>query len=387
MDRFVRTEKQEKLLELTGKLADRFAGRADVVDREGVFPFENFNDLKEAGYLALTIPKEYGGKEISLYDFLLILERLGQGDASTALGLGWHLGILMDLSERREWDENTFQKLCHEVIESKTLINRAATEPATGSPTRGGRPETTATKNGNQWIINGRKTFTTMAPGLDYAIVTASIKDSDEVGGFLVPCQHEGVHVENTWDTLGMRGTRSDDLILDNVVLSKDALVEKIESDPKKKSPSGWLLHIPACYLGVAVAAKNYAVKFAKEFKPNSLPGPIKDVPHVQQKIGEMELELLKAQTLLYSSAERWDREPEARRDMQPELAAVKTVATNAAVTIVDLAMRLVGGRSLSRSTPLERYYRDVRAGIHNPPSDDITLSVLAKAALSREEQ
>src|SRR5699024_7448645 len=158
--------------------------------------------------------------------------------------------------------------------------NRAATEPATGSPTRGGKPETTARKDRDCWIINGRKTFTTMAPGLDYAIVTASIKDEDKICGFLIPCDKEGVRVENTWDTLGMRGTRSDDLILNNVVVSDEARVETMEMGSKKRSPMGWLLHIPASYLGVAEAAKNFAVTFAKEYHPNSLPGPIKDVPH-----------------------------------------------------------------------------------------------------------
>lgn len=382
MDRFIRTDEQRKMMEVTAGLADRFAERAEAVDREGAFPFENFTELKEAGFLALTIPEEFGGKAISLYDFLLILERLGQGDASTGLGLGWHLGIFMDLAKRREWEEELFEQLCREVVESKVLINRAATEPATGSPTRGGKPETMAVRSGNRWILNGRKTFTTMAPGLNYVVVTASIEDSEDVGGFLIPCSLEGVSIRNTWDTLGMRGTRSDDLILDHVVLSDEALVEIHEANSKKRSPMGWLLHIPACYLGVAAAAKNFAVQFAKEYSPNSLPGPIKDVPHVQQKIGEMELELFKARTLMYSVAERWDRFPEQRPAMQTDLAAVKTVATNAAVNVVDLAMRLVGGRSISRSMPLERYYRDVRAGIHNPPSDDITISALARAAL-----
>ncbi|HEU5139394.1 MAG TPA: acyl-CoA dehydrogenase family protein [Bacillales bacterium] len=385
MDRFVKTKEQEQRLEWVGRLADRFAERADEVDRQAAFPFENFRDLKESGYLALTVPEEYGGKNISLYDFLLLQERLGQGDASTSLAVGWHLGIFMDLADRREWEEDTLQRLCKEIVDSGVLVNRAATEPATGSPTRGGKPQTTATRYGDQWILNGRKTFTTMAPGLDYALVTATLEGTDDVGGFLVPCGSEGVRIENTWDTMGMRGTRSDDLLMENVALSDEAMVEKHESDNKKRAPMGWLLHIPACYLGVAAAAKNFAVKFAKEYKPNSLPGPIAEVPHVQQKIGEMELELLKARTLMYSTAERWDRDPEGRDGMQPDLAAVKTVATNAAVSVVDLAMRLVGGKSISRSMPLERYYRDVRAGIHNPPNDDITISVLAKAAIEEE--
>lgn len=385
MNRFVKNDKQRKLVDQAAQLADRFAGRSDDFDRESRFPFENFRDLNKAGFLALTIPEEYGGRNLSLYEFLLVLERLGQGDASTALGLGWHLGIFMDLADRREWKEEIFEEMCRKVVSDGALVNRAATEPATGSPTRGGKPETLAKRENGHWLLNGRKTFTTMAPGLDYAIVTASIEDSDEIGGFVVPCNQAGVTIKETWDTLGMRGTRSDDLILKNVELTDQALVETHESKGMKRAPMGWLLHIPATYLGVAAAAKNFAVKFAKEYSPNSLPGPIKDVPHIQQKIGEMELELLKARTMLYSVAERWDHDPACRQTLQTDLAAVKTVGTNAAVQVVDLAMRIVGGRSISRTMPLERHYRDVRAGIHNPPNDDITISALAKAALEED--
>lgn len=385
MNSFVKNEQQKNLVDTAANLADRFADRAEAFDEESRFPFDNFYDLKEKGFLSLTIPEEYGGRNIPLYDFLLVLERLAQGDASTALGLGWHLGIFMDLAERREWNREKFEEICRKVVDQGVLVNRAATEPATGSPTRGGKPETIAKQVNGKWVLNGRKTFTTMAPGLDLVIVTASLGNSEEIGGFIVPLNVNGVTIKETWDTLGMRGTRSDDLILENVELPDHALVEVHETKKKKRAPMGWLLHIPATYIGIAAAAKKFAVSFAKEYSPNSLPGPIKDIPHIQQKLGEMELELMKARTLLYSVAERWEREPESREGMQADLAAVKTVGTNAAVKVVDLAMRVVGGRSISRTMPLERYYRDVRAGIHNPPNDDITISALAQAALEEE--
>ncbi|HET7627242.1 MAG TPA: acyl-CoA dehydrogenase family protein [Bacillales bacterium] len=386
MNRFAVTERQKDLVKRAEVLAKRFSDRSAEIDREAKFPFKNFDDLKDAGFLKLTVPKRCGGEEITLYEMLLVLETLGKGDASTALSLGWHLGILMDLALRREWEKLQFERLCREVVENHALINRAATEPATGSPTRGGKPTTTAEKRGETWVLNGRKTFTTMAPGLDYAIVTASVGGSDEVGGFLVPLDAKGVEIEPTWDTLGMKGTRSDDLVMSNVALPLDARVETMEADSGKRSPMGWLLHIPAAYLGVGEAAKAFAVQFAQTYQPNSLPGPIKEVPHIQQKIGEMELELLKARALLYSVAESWETNAATRDFLQPELAAAKTVATNAAVHVVDLAMRVVGGRSLSRTLPLEQWYRDVRAGIHNPPNDDITYSVLAKHAFMEGE-
>jgi alkylation response protein AidB-like acyl-CoA dehydrogenase len=377
---FIKTERQETLFQQAAALADLFSQSAAEVDETSRFAFENFQELKDSSYVSLTVPKEYGGQEISLYEFLLIQERMSQGDASTALCIGWHLGVIYDLRENRAWKEEKFEQLCKEVVQNKILINRAATEVATGSPTRGGTPQTRAVKQNDKWVLSGRKSFTSMALGLNYSLVSAEIEDSGEVGIFLIDHHLYGISIEENWDMLGMRGTRSDDLVLNKVELPEDALVE-LESKNLNQVPRAWLLHVPACFLGIAISARNYAVSFASEYQPNSLKGPIKEIPAVQQKIGEMELELLKARHVLYSIANRWDTEPEKRASMGGELAAAKLIAVNTANKVVDLAMRIVGARSLQRACPLQRYYRDVRAGLHNPPMDDIVISLLAKQA------
>src|SRR5690606_2151002 len=194
----------------------------------------------------------------------------------------------------------------------------------------------------------------------------------------------DGVQVKETRDSISMRGTKSDDLILQDVMVPEAAIVY-VEDGTQTKLPKGWLLQIPAVYIGIASSARDYAIKFASEYKPNTLPGPIKEVPEVRRKVGEMELELFKARELLYSVARKWVEQPEERDRMGSELAAVKHIATNSANKIVDIAMRIVGSRSLSAKNPLQRYLRDVRAGLHNPPSDDMILYNLAKAVLDNE--
>lgn len=381
---YIQNDRQRNLVDLAGELADAFSERGEAYDREDEFPYENFKDLKKKGYGTLSLPKEYGGEEISLYELVMIQERLATGDAATALSIGWHLGGLMELTENRTWDEGVFKGLCEEIVANSALINRAASEPATGSPTRGGLPETKAVKTEEGWSLTGRKSFTSMARVLDYSLVSATIDDTEEKGFFLVDHDLEGVSIEETWDTISMKGTGSDDLVLTDVHLPSSALVERDSVNPRGKNdlPKAWLLHIPACYIGVAIAARNYAIQFAKDYSPNSLPGPIKDVPEVQRKIGEIELELFKARQILYSVADKWVREPEKRKDMASELASVKHVVTNSAFHIVDTAMRIVGAKSLFRSNPMQRYYRDVRAGLHNPPMDDMVIGMLANNAL-----
>ncbi|WP_077624899.1 acyl-CoA dehydrogenase family protein [Sediminibacillus massiliensis] len=381
---FINNDRQRRLLEKAQKLADRFAGRTKETEQTASFSEANLSDLKKEDYVTLPLPRKFGGEELSLYEFLLLQEKLAEGDGSAALSIGWHMGIVMELSEQELWEQETFEAFAKDIGENKKVVNRAASEPATGSPTRGGIPETTAVREGNEYILNGRKTFTTMASVLDYYIVTAYVQDKDAVGSFLIDCNTPGIRVDHTWDTLGMRGTGSDDLVLENVRLSEDLLVELNKG--KKSGPKGWLLHIPACYLGIASAARRDAVSFAKSYQPNSLDTPISEVPHIKQKIGDMDLKLMQAHHFLYSVASKWDEKPSSRDHLALELAAVKTAATNAANEVVDLAMRIAGGRGLSKKYRFEQYYRDVRAGLHNPPMDDMVIQMLAGRAIKEIE-
>ena len=309
--------------------------------------------------------------------FLLGQEVIGQYCGSTALAIGWHNMIALELLANQAWSLENKQKIFREIADG-ALVNRAATEPATGSPTRGGRPQTNAQRKGDKWIISGRKTFTSLAPALDIILVSAWIAEEETIGWFKVYKNQPGVSIEETWDMISMQGTGSHDLLLENVVVADHDFVEVAS----QKKAAGWLLHIPACYLGIATGAKNYAIQFAKAYSPNSLKGPISELPHIQMKIGQMELEWLQARTFLYSVAQKWDQYPDKREEMGAELAAVKVAVTNQAMSIVDKAMRIVGAQSLQRKNPMQRFYRDVRAGLHNPPMDDATYSLLAKSAL-----
>ena len=383
--RFQDLKSMDERLEYMKELSQRFLTRAAKVDEEGSFPFENISELKNTGYTELTLPKKYGGEAISLYDLVRFQEYIARGDGATALSIGWHMGIIQDLGEKNVWKESTFQMLCEDVKKG-ALINNCASEPQTGSPTRGGKPTTTAIKDGDKWILNGRKTFSTMAPVLDYFNVTATVPETGAIGYFLIPRSTTGVEIVETWDSIAMKGTGSHDLVLNNVKIEEDYQVEWFE--PGNKGASGWLLHIPACYLGIAQAAEEYAINFAKDYSPNSITGSIIDLPYVKQKVGEMELELMRARHFLYSVAQQWDDSSEEERNqLKPELGAVKHAVTNAAIKVVDLAMRVVGAQSLSAKNPLQRYYRDVRAGLHNPPMDDMTILLLAEKAINNSDK
>ncbi|MCC4722959.1 acyl-CoA dehydrogenase family protein [Salinicoccus sp. RF5] len=371
-----------QLMEQTVKA---FSETSQQHDEDVTFPFENFEALKKIGYPQLSIPSEYGGGGISLVELMKHQEIIAKYDGATALSIGWHMGIIMDLGEKKTWDDAKYRKVVQDVIENGALINNLATEPATGSPTRGGRPETTARKEGDGWILNGRKTFATLSPILKYGVVSAAIEGSDEVGNFLVDSALKGVRVDETWNSVAMRASGSHDFIMEDVHVQEEDLVSYRTLG--KKEPAGWLLHIPACYLGIARAAQDSALEFATTYSPNSIKGTISELPNVQEKLGRIEMLLMESEHFLYSVARQWDESNEEERSrMGSELGAVKTSIVNKAVEAVDLAMRVVGAKSLSADNELQRYYRNVRAGLHNPPMDDMVIIGLAKSSIGRVE-
>jgi len=380
---YIKTKKQQQWIDRLYELEEKFKNKSADIDEYAIFPTENVEDLLRLGYASLTLPESYGGKGFSVYDMVLSQETLASFDANTALSVGWSLGVVGELYEKKLWTQEKLNFFAAEVLNG-ALINRSVSEAQTGSPTRGGRPGTTAIKNGDSWILNGRKIFTTASPVLSYFLTSAWIEDEEKIGFFLIPRDTEGLSIEETWDVVSMRGTSSNDLVLNNLTVHESYLVELPEFASGGKI-NGWLLHIPATYLGIAQAARDYAVHFANTHSPNSLNGPIAQLPNVQQLLGEIDLELTKARLVIYGVASAYDNES-TKELLTSEVSVAKHIVTNSAITIVDKAMRLVGAKSLQRTNPLQRYYRDVRAGLHNPPMDDMTIRKLALSALEEDK-
>ncbi|HTK10599.1 MAG TPA: acyl-CoA dehydrogenase, partial [Ktedonobacteraceae bacterium] len=283
-----------------------------------------------------------------------------------------------------------FTRICQAVVQDGAIINTAATEPATGSPSRGGLPQTTATRQPDgSWRITGRKTFTTGSPVLHFFVVSCAIEDESGLepleakkGSFLVLRDTPGLRVQETWNSLAMRQSGSHDLILEDVQVGPEAYVEaQITFDASMQMrQTAWSFVTVAVYMGIAQAARDFAVKFARNRRPNSINQSIATIPHIQEKVAKMDLALLQSKAVLYSVVEQYMADPTSVPAAQ--FGAAKYLATNHALEITELAMRLVGGASLSLNLPLQRYYRDVRAGFNHPPQDDVTISMLAKLAL-----
>lgn len=381
------TEAQAQLLAVAQRLAPRFATRAAAHDRDATLPRENLRELQEAGYLAASVPAEYGGAGHGLADVVVAQIALARGDGSTALAVGMHLMTCGTESAARAWPEEARRRILGAVAADGALINNIAAEPELGSPRGGGRPRTSLVPDGaGRWRLSGHKTFSTLAPVLTYLITYVAIEDgSGDSGRVAVRSDLPGVRIEETWDALGMRATASHDVHFDGVPLTDADLLTRRppgEPDPAMMQGGWFPLTVAAAYLGVAAAARDEAVRFARERQPTGYAAPIAQVPHVREQVGRMDATLMSARSFLLSTATEWETRPSDRRALAPQVAAAKRLATNGAVDVVDIAMRIVGGVALVRGHPIERHYRDVRGGLVNPPIEARALEILARAAL-----
>ncbi|MDX2270336.1 MAG: acyl-CoA dehydrogenase family protein [Cyanobacteriota bacterium] len=364
-------------------LGSEFALQAARHDREGSFPFQNFEALHDSGLLGLTIPVELGGQGADLSLSAGVIERIAQGDAPTALVLTMHYLQHAIAGRSRRWPQSVYHQLCRESIQGIALLNAARVEPELGTPARGGLPATIAEKTASGWQISGHKIYTTGSPILSYFVVWARTLDEvPQVGSFLVPRHTPGVKILETWDHLGMRATGSHDLILEQAIIPAEyALDVRPLSEWRSLDPAqavwGSIL-ISALYQGVATAARNWLVNYLQERVPSNLNHSLASLPRFQLAMGEIEALLYANHQLIYGLATNLDRGSGANGS---EAQTVKYLTTNNAIKVVQTGLELTGNPGLSRRNPLERHYRDVLCSrIHTPQDDAICVSLGKKA-------
>lgn len=380
--RYPRTARQAEIMALAEELSAIAAANAPTHDRDGTFPHDTFAAIRQTPYLALTAPEEYRGGGAGPLEAMLAQEILARGDGSVALVASWHLNHVASVAANPDWDPELKAIFLGAVVDHGALYNTVASEAGMGSPSRGGHYETRAVRTDKGWRISGRKAWSTGSPELTFAGVAASYEDGDgelQRGWFLVPMDTPGIRIDETWDNMAMSASGSHDLVLEDVEIPASHHLP----DSAKPDGSPWSILVASTYLGIAVAARNFAISFAKDRHPTALNGKaIAELESVQARIARIEMLLLQARSALYGTVEEWENRPELRGELGAQMAAAKVIVTNNAIEITDQAMRVVGSVGLQRRNPLERYFRDVRAGLGNPPLDDVAIGIIGRHAL-----
>lgn len=337
---------------------------AAEADKKGVLNNQLIDWLIQHEYHMLTLPVEHGGSGCNIKELIVIQSLLAFYDESTALSIGWHLGVVGEVFELKLWPEEMMLQFVHD-IRNGAITNRIVSESEMGSPTRGGRPSTQAVRAGDKYVINGTKTFASMSHRLTHMLVGAYDTEASAMGFYYVPTDSAGIEIVDTWDTLGMRATASHDVIFNDVKINERNRVEI----NKEKHANPWLMHIPAVYLGLAQRALDEAVKFSKTYQPNSLQMTISELPHIQDKLAKMEILMMQSRHFIYHACDMHLEGKTEHLGLTFQLS--KHIIVNNGLEIIDLAMRVLGAKSLERTRILERILRSMRAGLHNPPMDD----------------
>jgi alkylation response protein AidB-like acyl-CoA dehydrogenase len=356
-------------------LAADFATRSAEHDRDASHPIENYARLREAGFLHLTIPKAWGG---SGYDFLshtIAYEALGRGCPSTALAFNMHASVVMPIIESDEVTSEAKQRLIDLVVTQGKMIGGNFSETGHTSLI-GERPLSVRARAADGgYRISGRKMFASMIEAADYVVVLVHPEGATTAtAGMLamIPPDAEGRRVVANWDTLGMRATRSDSLILEDCwVPAESVLFRSDDIRPFRTTGANWFwASYTAVYLGLAGAAYDELRAVVSARRAEGYAQSLAWHPDVRRHVAELSVDLEAARLITYRSA--WLRDQQgASAEALAAMFRAKYMVGQAASRITRVALTLGGAHGIFKGSRLEQLFRDgAIAEIQPPPSD-----------------
>ncbi len=373
------TERQRELVETARGLGrDRFAPRAAGYDETATFPFENFRDLRDAGFLGLTIPERYRGLGADFETYCLVSAELGRWCSATALTFNMHACTMLWTSEMaddlgmaesdRESHERNREGIYRRVIEDGAIFAQTFSEPSHAAAAGRAPFGTTARKIEGGWQIDGRKHFASLSGAADYYGILCTedrgdgAHDVKDTVYLAVPAGTPGFRVTGTWDPLGMRATVSRSLELDDVRVpeSMQLLPRGTYYQAALQWPHMFLTLCPT-FLGIARAAFEFTVAYLRGEAPGAPPSGARASAAKQLAVADMRLRLEQAEALFLRVLSEARLRP--NKDERLRAYAAQHTVMEAANDICRLAIRTCGGRSILKSLPLERLYRDSRCG------------------------
>jgi alkylation response protein AidB-like acyl-CoA dehydrogenase len=379
------TPRQRELVELAGRLADTFAERAAEHDRKNTFPVENYDDMRSAGYLNLTVPSELGGRGATLSELVLAQERLAMGDGSTALAVNMHVSPIGQwASIWRDTGDERLERLLRDVAAGKVIWASLTAEPGVANNLMDAN--TVAEKVEGGYRVNGRKIFCTNSVVATHFSFSARYEDP-ETGPrlmlFRAAKDTDGFDFVQTWDTLGMRGTQSNDLAIQEGFVPDEALVHSLPVNHFDarilKTVFAWAMPTFGCvYLGIAAGAMEF-VKGAV-LKQGRASDPL-----VQASFAQMEMLLETARAVIWRHCAEVETGQLFELGVQEGLARAglaKVIPANNAVEIMRHVVDVAGGAAYLRKLPLERMWRDVQGGPIMPYNNHQALTLFGATSL-----
>lgn len=348
---------------------------ANKVDEESYFPLETFKELGEMGYLGLPFPEEYGGAGADTMSYAIAVEEIGRACGSTGLSYAAHVSLgtspfyLFGNEEQK-------QKYIPKLASGEWLGAWALTEPGAGSDAAGQR--TVAVLEGDEYVLNGAKTFITNALYAESFIIMAMTdkeKGNRGISAFIVDKGTPGFRIGKTEHKMGMRGSPTSQLIFEDCRIPKaNILGQEGEGFIQAlKTLDGGRISIASLALGIAQAAFDSALKYSIEREQFN--SSISNFQSIQNHLANMATEINAARLMVYQTA--WLKDNKI--PYTKESAMAKLYASEVSSRVTNLAIQIHGGYGYIKEFPVERFLRDAKLTEIGEGTSEIQRLVIAR--------
>lgn len=351
-------EDYKELRDLIAKFSDaEVAPLAAEIDEKGKIPEELVKKVSENGFMGSYVPEEYGGAGMDYMSYAILVEELSRGCASTGVLVSAHTS-LCTWPILQFGNEEQKKKYLPKLASGEWIGCFCLSEPNAGSDA--GSLTTMADLKGDHYVLNGTKNWITNGKEAKLAIVFAKTEKTDNHKGmsaFIVETDSEGFEIQKSEDKLGIRGSSTTQIVLENVKVPKENLLGK-----EKKGFSiglatldGGRIGIAAQALGIAEAAFRYAKKYSLERV--QFGKPIGDLQAIQFILADMSTKIAASRLLIQEAS----RLKDMNVNYSKESAQAKVFAAEAAMWVTTKAIQVLGGNGYVREYPVERHFRDAK--------------------------
>jgi len=348
-------------------------------DESQEFPSEIFRKLGDLGYLGIVIPTEYGGSGMGYLEYAIVVEEVARACPAMALGVAAHNGLCT--SHIFRFGNEELKKLyIPRLATGHTMGAWGLTEPNAGSDAGG--TQTTAVRDGDDWILNGAKNFITHGNVGDICVVMAvtdASKGKHGISAFAIDKSMPGFYASKKENKLGMRCSDTASLAFDNVRVPGSHLIggEGEGFLQALQILDGGRISIAALSVGLAQGAYEAAVKYATERR--QFGKRLADLQAIQFKLAKMSVDIDASRTLTYRAA--WMRDTKQNFTVAASMA--KLYASEASVRIAEDAIQIHGGYGYIKEYPVEKFWRDSKLLTIGEGTSEIQKLVISRALFS----
>jgi alkylation response protein AidB-like acyl-CoA dehydrogenase len=347
-------------------------------DENQIFPLDVIKKCGELGFLGVIFPEELGGAGLSYIDYAIIIEELARVDPSVGLIVAAHNSLCTNHIFTAGTEEQKTRYI-PKLASGEWIGCWSLTEPEAGSDAAGTR--STAVRQGNEWVLNGGKTFTTNAQYADVCVamfVTDRAASQHGISAFIIEKGTPGFRVGKKENKLGMRASATGEVLFQDCRLAESQLCGKLNEGfiDSLRILDGGRISIAALSVGVAQGAYDAALRYSKQRK--QFGRPISEFQAIQHKLADMATSIDAARLLTYRAGYMKDQGQRVTK----ESAMAKLFSSEIAVRVCDDALQIHGGYGFIKDYPVEKFYRDVKLCTIGEGTSEIQRLVIARQLL-----